>query len=169
MISLGVDIGLSGALAVVRGDELLGLEDMPTRERQGTGLIKREVDPRALREAILRLCGDRKDEAIACCLENVYGLGPSAGGEKRHGVSGAFAFGQTRGAIGAVIEILGLKPDWVAPQTWKRAFGLYGQPDKNASRRKAQEMYPAADLQLVKHHNRAEALLIARFAWNRNA
>lgn len=171
MISLGIDIGLSGALALVRGDQLLGVEDMPTREKPGTGLIKREVDARALRELVLRLCDSRSDEAIAVSLEHVFGMGPRPGGARGHGASGAFALGETRGSVRAVLEVLGLQLSWVAPQSWKRHFGLTGEigQNKNASRLKALELYPAADLQRVKDHNRAEAILIARFGYERFA
>lgn len=176
MISLGIDIGLSGAIAAVRGEQLLGLEDMPTREKPGTSLVRREIDPKALREAILRLCGPCKDEAIAVSLEHVFAMGPATTGHgsgRGHGVSGAFALGETRGAVRAVIEILGLAPAWISPVSWKRHFGLTAQHgekvDKGASRRRALELYPAADLRLAKHHNRAEAILIARFAYERFA
>lgn len=173
MISLGIDIGLSGALAVVRGDQLLGLEDMPTREKPGTGLIKREVDPVALRAMVLRLCEGRRDEAIAVSLEHVFGIGPSAGGQKNHGASGAFSLGETRGAVRAVLEVLGLQPAWISPLSWKRHYDLLGRKgekvDKNASRLKALALYPTADLQRVKDHNRAEAILLARFGWERNS
>lgn len=175
MISLGIDIGLSGALAVVRGDELLGVEDMPTREKPGESLIRREVDARALYEAILKLCGERSDEAIAVCLENVYGMRKVQTG-RTPGISGVFAFGDTRGAIRSVIEVLRLRPEWVAPVVWKKHFGLVkpkgepqGEVDKTSARLKALELYPHADLQRVKDHNRAEAILLARFGWERNA
>ena len=170
MIALGIDIGLSGALAAVRGDQLLDLQDMPTREKPGESLIRREVDPRALYELILRMCGERSYEAVAVCLENVYGMRKVQTG-RTPGVAGVFAFGDTRGAIRAVIEVLRLRPQWVAPVTWKRAFGLVGDKaaDKSAARLKALELYPQADLQRVKDHNRAEAILIARFGWDQCA
>lgn len=174
MISLGIDIGLSGALAVVRGDQLLGMEDMPTREKPGTSMVRREIDPKALRAAVLRLCDGSKDEAIAVSLEHVFALGPAAGGGgKSHGSAGAFSLGETRGSIRTVLELLGLNPEWVAPQTWKRRYGLIAPKgenvDKNASRLKALELYPSADLARVKDHNRAEAILIARFGYERFA
>ena len=172
MISLGIDIGLSGALAVVRGEQLLDVQDMPTREKPGESLIRREVDGRALYELVLRMCGERSDEAIAVCLENVYGMRKVQTG-RTPGIAGVFAFGDTRGAIRTVIEVLRLKPQWVAPVSWKRHFGLVkpkdapqGEVDKHAARLKALELYPHADLQRVKDHNRAEAILIARFGWD---
>jgi crossover junction endodeoxyribonuclease RuvC len=172
MIALGIDIGLSGALAVVRGEQLLDVQDMPTREKPGESLIRREVDARALYELILKMCGERSDETIAVCLENVYGMRKVQTG-RTPGISGVFAFGDTRGAIRAVVEVMRLKPQWIAPVTWKRRFGLVkpkgeaqGEVDKSAARLKALELYPGADLQRVKDHNRAEAILIARFGWD---
>ena len=167
MIALGIDIGLGGALAVVRGEQLLDVQDMPTREKPGTSKVRREVDGRALYELVLKMCGERSDEAIAVCLENVYGMrNPSKGGAQ--GAASVFSFGDTRGAIRTVIEVLRLKPQWVAPQSWKRAYGLVGDAgkDKRAALLKAAELYPMAPLAKAKDHNRAEAILIARFGWD---
>ncbi len=175
MIAVGIDIGLSGAIAVVRGDQLLGVEDMPTREKPNSqALIKREVDPKALRAAILRLCDGNKDEAIACVIEMVMGM-PNRDkfGNRTHaqGSASVMALGDTRGTIRSVVELLGLNAEWIAAQTWKRHFDLIGDTgrDKNAARRKALELYPSADLARVKDHNRAEAILIARFGYERFA
>jgi crossover junction endodeoxyribonuclease RuvC len=47
----------------------------------------------------------------------------------------------------------------VRPHVWKKALGL--SKDKEQARLRAQQLYPAADLRLRKHHGRAEALLLA--------
>ena len=49
-------------------------------------------------------------------------------------------------------------------QRWKKYFGLV-KTDKEASRQKALELFPAAArfLSLKKHHGRAEAILIAHY------
>lgn len=173
MIALGIDIGITGALAAVRADQLLALEDMPTQEKPGKGMTKREIDARALYELVLRVCGEWKDEAVAVCLENVHSIGPKTSNGVRQGSAGGFAFGDTRGAIRAVFEVMRLRPQWVAPIVWKRRYDLVTpkgeKVDKNKARLKALELYPTAPLQLAKHHNRAEALLVARFCWDRNA
>lgn len=162
MISLGIDIGLSGALAVVREDQLLAVEDMPTREKPGHSLIRREIDPRALYDLIIKMVGEH--EKLAVFLENVYGMRKGQEG-KPQGSASVFSFGDTRGAIRSVLEVMKLHPQWVTPQTWKRHFAL--GKEKTAARLKALELYPAADLQRVKDHNRAEAILIARFGYER--
>ncbi|MGH2928174.1 MAG: hypothetical protein ACRDL8_08225 [Solirubrobacteraceae bacterium] len=53
----------------------------------------------------------------------------------------------------------------VTAATWKRALGL--GPDKHAALHKARLLFPTAELGLAKHHNRAEALLIAHWALRR--
>lgn len=169
MISLGIDIGLSGALAVVRQDQLLAVADMPTREKPGESLIRREIDARALYELIVKMVGE--EEKLAVFLENVYGMRKGQEG-KPQGSASVFSFGDTRGAIRSVLEVLKLTPHWIAPIVWKRQFGLHrkkgeAEIDKNAARLKALELYPSADLQRVKDHNRAEAILIARFGYER--
>jgi len=55
----------------------------------------------------------------------------------------------------------------VHPATWKKAQGLVGT-DKNYSRLIAQQRFPLADLERVKDHGRAEALLIADWGRQQN-
>lgn len=180
MVSLGIDLGLSGALAAVRGSTLMGVEDIPTREKSGNGLIRREIDPRELHAALKRILGPYRDEATVF-LENVFGMSQGQAGGRGQGVSGAFSLGETRGAVRSVLELMGLPVQWVAPQVWKRHFGLIvkGSEEADGNKRsqiakaRAREMaidfYPDAPVTLVKHHNRAEAILIARFGFERNA
>lgn len=180
MISLGIDLGLSGALAAVRGATLMGVEDIPTREKPGDGLIKREIDAREIHAAVKRLLGAYRDEATVF-LENVYGMHQRQAGGRGQGVSAAFSLGETRGAVRTVLDLMGLRVQWIAPQTWKRHYGLIikgaEEPDGNKrsqlAKAKARELalkfYPDAPVTLVKHHNRAEALLIARFGYERCA
>ena len=150
---------------MVRQDELLAVADMPTREKPGESLIRREIDGRALYELILKLVDvGGSDEKITVWLENVYGMRKGRD-EAPQGSASVFSFGDTRGSIRTVIEVLCLRPQWVAPQSWKRWFKL--SPDKNAARLKALQFYPQADLQRVKDHNRAEAILIARYGYDR--
>ena len=49
----------------------------------------------------------------------------------------------------------------VRPAQWKKAFSL--GKDKEASRLRAMQLYPGADPRLKKHHDRAEALLLASY------
>jgi crossover junction endodeoxyribonuclease RuvC len=55
----------------------------------------------------------------------------------------------------------------VTPGVWKRHAGLIGK-EKDASRELAARLYPQATLNLKKHHGRADALLLARYGWDRH-
>jgi crossover junction endodeoxyribonuclease RuvC len=50
----------------------------------------------------------------------------------------------------------------VRPAVWKKAFSL--GKDKEQSRLRAQQLFPAADLRRKRDHGRAEALLLAHWA-----
>jgi hypothetical protein len=49
----------------------------------------------------------------------------------------------------------------VQPRVWKAHYGL--KSDKAASLTTARALYPSAPLNLAKHHNRAEAVLLAHY------
>lgn len=53
--------------------------------------------------------------------------------------------------------------DQVRPTVWKRALGL--GKDKEASRLKAMQLFPSADLRRKKDQGRAEALLLAVYGF----
>ena len=68
--------------------------------------------------------------------------------------------------VEAVIETVagigGYHTVLVHVRTWQKFFGLTN--DKDQSLRLAKELYPEAPITLKKHHNKAEALLIAHYA-----
>ena len=72
-----------------------------------------------------------------------------------------FTVGLGYGAWLGVLATLRLPYTAVRPVVWKKAFSL--GKDKEASRLRAMQLYPGADLRLKKHHGRAEALLLAHY------
>jgi len=82
----------------------------------------------------------------------------------RMGGVAAFKLGYGYGLWVGLLATLGIPYETVRPNDWKREFGLLSQ-EKGASRVRAQELFPAATkhLTLIKHHNRADALLIAQY------
>ena len=160
MITIGIDPGLSGAIACLghRG-ELLQVEDMPTMARgAGGAFVKRQVNATALAEILRTLANGYDRNEIQVLLEAVTALGGQ-------GVASTFSFGLTAGIIEGVVAARGYRHELVRPQDWKRAFNL--GPSKDQARAKAIRMYPSASLHRVKDHNRAEALLIARYGHDR--
>jgi len=64
----------------------------------------------------------------------------------------------------AILAHHDIVPTLVLPQRWKAFYGLLRQ-EKEASRMMAMEMFPQLNdkMKFKKHHNRAEALLIAQY------
>lgn len=145
---VGVDPGLSGALAVLDDDaKLVALADLPVCHTPGK---------------LAWIDGNSLDELLSV---NVRLLGAVAVVElvsamPKQGVASSFQFGVTYGSILSILQAWQLPLHFVRPSQWKRDLQLVGK-DKKASLYKARLLYPTADLKLAKHHGRAEALLIA--------
>jgi hypothetical protein len=78
----------------------------------------------------------------------------------KQGASSGFKYGRAVGAIEAVIGCCLIPLTVVEPAMWKRALRLHG--DKETSRQRALQLFPAAHAMLTrkKDHGRAEAALI---------
>lgn len=89
-----------------------------------------------------------------------------AGSMPRQGVASAFKYGRAAGVIEGVVACLSIPMVMVEPSKWKRAFHL--NSDKEASRQLAIQLFPHThdQLALKRHHQRAEAMLIALFTAN---
>jgi crossover junction endodeoxyribonuclease RuvC len=79
---------------------------------------------------------------------------------KQGSVSSA-GFMRATGAIEAVASLM-YPVTMVRPQAWKKHFGLIGEA-KSGDLSLARVMWPTAPLKLVKHHGRADALLLAQW------
>jgi crossover junction endodeoxyribonuclease RuvC len=79
------------------------------------------------------------------------------------GVVSMFNFGRAYGDVRGVIGALNIPLHFITPQKWKRHFKL--SSDKEQARALALRLFPACadSFKLKKHHDRAEAALIARF------
>lgn len=157
MKTLAVDPGIAGAVAVIETSDgtapkLVDVIDIPT-----LGIAaKTRVDAIGLRDWI------QAHQPDLAAVER-------AGSMPRQGVASAFKYGRAAGTIEAVVACCGIPMMLVEPSKWKRAFHL--NSDKEASRQLAIQLFPHAhdQLALKKHHQRAEAMLIALFtANNRN-
>ena len=161
---IGVDPGLTGALALLNHRGLLACTDMPTMIKgNGEGAVKNQVDPGALAD-LLRAWIEGKDKNEIMVL--IEAQGPvRLPGNKILGGASAFSLAYTAGVIEGVVTALRLPRELVTPSAWKKALGLTAKgPDKKAlARAMAQRYYPEADICRVRDHNRAEAILIARY------
>lgn len=146
MLILGVDPGLSGALALLDTDlHVVAVQDMPVHRTRGT---KHEIDP-------VGLAGIIRDWAPEHAWIEIVGARPG------QGVTSMFRFGLAVGLARGVLAAAGVPVSGVTPQEWRR---LARAPDgKDGSRARAIQLFPAqADLfSRVKDDGRAEATLIA--------
>jgi crossover junction endodeoxyribonuclease RuvC len=158
-IVIGIDPGLTGALALLRDEELLGIADMPTCSNgKEQGMVIRKADARALANTLREWGAGRSDEVMVA-VESQASMGTE-------GRSVLFSLGHTFGVIEGVLGARGYMTHFVRPQEWKKSLGLI-RAGKDASREMALKLYPAQAKHLSrrKDHNRAEAVLLARWAW----
>mgnify|MGYP001200408590 FL=1 len=150
---IGIDPGLSGAIAVLEDIKVLNLFEMPVMAEGKKN--KRQLNSAQLVNIIKE--NTNGDEEIAVIVEQVNAM-------PGQGVTSMFNFGQTFGAIKGVCAALGLPIFFVRPSKWKKYFELINS-SKDASRTKVIEMYPSFSKQLAKKKdvNKSDAILIARF------
>ena len=149
---IGIDPGLSGAIAILQDKQVLGIYDMPVMSEGKKN--KRQLNSAQLvniiKENIIT------NEEIAVVVEQVNAM-------PGQGVTSMFNFGQTFGAIKGVCAALELPIFFVRPSKWKKYFELINS-SKDSSRTKVIEMYPSLSNQLTKKKdvNKSDAILIAR-------
>jgi len=153
MIVVGIDPGLSGAIAILENNKVLNIFDMPV-------MAEGKKNKRQLNSAqLVNIIKDstRPDAEIAVVVEQVNAM-------PGQGVTSMFNFGQTFGAIKGVCAALELPIFFVRPSKWKKHFELINS-SKDSSRTKVIEMYPSLSSQLAKKKdvNKSDAILIARF------
>jgi len=161
MIIVGIDPGITGALALISHKGLQAVVDMPVMQRsKGKANVKNQVNAAALAELLREWLKDYDKNEIRIYIERVQAM-------PKQGVSTMFSMGHTCGIIEGVVAARGWPHELVTPREWKAALKL--GKDKNQARTMAQRLYPEAPLSLVKHHNRAEAILIALYGYRATA
>lgn len=179
---IGIDPGAEGAIGLLCGRAYavvdiptfklgrtrvrkLSLEEMAAtgRKTKTTKGTKKAFDYQGILDVFraLRPLRDR----IQVCLEEaqvqVKGKGCNAYSGYRVGVGYAI--------WPLYLASRGWPVEEVSPSVWKTRMGLRGvagessSQSKERSRRKALSLFPQATLHAVKHHNRAEAMLLAEY------
>lgn len=155
MISIGIDPGISGALAILPPVGAPRVHEMPTIALGKSG--KRAID----------------GYALARLLDDIAELSVMAGGGVAtvylervnafpgQGVTSMFSLGMSFWGAFCTCAALKLPVTLVEPRDWKGHFKL--NADKELARALAIRYYPMVDLTRKKDHGKAEALLIARY------
>jgi crossover junction endodeoxyribonuclease RuvC len=150
---IGIDPGLSGAIAILKKNKVLSIFDMPVMSEGKKN--KKQLNSAQLVSLLKESIGDNEETVVV--VEQVNAM-------PGQGVTSMFNFGQTFGAIKGICAALELPIFFVRPSKWKKYFELINS-SKDSSRTKAIEMYPALSNQLSKKKdvNKSDAILIARF------
>lgn len=139
---IGVDPGITGALAIWRDGTIAAVYDMPVIDGQTDG------------GAVATLFRNAQPDWVV--VEQVHPM-------PKNGSIASFSLGKNYGIVIGV-AMAGAHPlVKIRPSEWKRRSGLLKQP-KEASRRLATELWPqhAEQFRRVRDDGRAEAALIAR-------
>ena len=150
MIVMAIDPGLSGALAVFDGDDLIAVVDMPTHELTRNGKAKRQI-------AAADLAGIfTQHDPRHVIVEKVSAM-------PGQGVTSMFSFGRSLGVIEGIVAAYDIPVTYVTPGVWTKGIGRGA--GKDASRARACELYPSHQKSFarVKDDGRADAVLIG--AW----
>ena len=155
MITLGIDPGQSGGLALVEDGGFIAGIRMPTIKYRN----KMIVDLTRVKQMCYRYRDIAPKSIANVCIEQVNAM-------PKQGVSSSFQFGRSYGAIEAWAFTLGCKVEHVTPAVWKKHFGL--TKSKQASLDMARIKFGDNDLWKVKANDGiAEAALLALYLQNK--
>ena len=149
---IGIDPGLTGAIGVVTNKyDAAFVYDIPTyKNKKGKSIYDYYGMFKMLNGYVMVY------DNVTVSLEQQQAM-------PGQGVSSTFQTGVGYGAWLAFCWALTPNFERVSPRVWKKALGLTN--NKEESRALASKLYPmlADSLKLKKHHNRAEALLLAHY------
>lgn len=192
-IVIGIDIGVTGAIAVISRLGLLGIRDMPiVTSGKGGASVKNRLNPAGLadimREVLHGANVEPKDAMTV--FEHVSAM-------PGQGSAAGFSLGDSSGVVRAVAATLMIPAQIITAATWKKHFSigatgparakpkeLFTDEEKKQRERERQaakglakqqaralviQLYPGISASLARKadHNRAEAVLIARYGWER--
>ena len=144
---IGIDPGLTGAIAKVQGGNI-EVWEMPTLELRN----KRFVNAPMLADLISSI----RTPECEVILERVSA-------RPGQGVTSMFSFGTSCGIIQGIIAALHLPLTLVSPQEWRKKKGV--PKGKDGSRQRVLELRPdlASRFSRKKDHGRADAVLMALY------
>lgn len=152
---VGIDPGLTGALACFDISGRLDVRDMPVHTlAKSSGRTKRRVDYVAVAD-ILTSWREHGGDIFVCIEEQ--------GARPHQGSVSMLSLGTSFGIVLGVVGALKLPHTTVTPHAWKRAMQV--GKGKDAARQLASQLFPsdASRWSSRAHHGRAEAVLLADY------
>lgn len=193
---IGIDIGITGAIACLSRRGAPGtvhLQDMPAMARgRGKATVKNEINAAGMADMLRTLMTHYEVGAgdTIAVVERLNAM-PSQGS------ASGFSLGDSSGVVRAVLATLGIPTHFIAAADWKKHFKLKArtiparpkgvqltleqEKERRADRARAKgeakeqartlviQLYPGIQSSLARKvdHNRAEAVLIARYGQDR--
>lgn len=174
MLAIGCDPGLSGAIALVDGQQrLLECASLPTRSNGSKGTVKSMLDANALAR-LLDAWATRHGEPTRAAVERMFARPAQRDAQPTPGkalpapsTATLLSMGYTAGAVEGVLwamfgEVEGFTVLRPMPQQWKATYGL--KSDKAASVLLARRLFLPRSAPARLRHDLAEAALIAHWA-----
>lgn len=156
MIYIGIDPGVSGAVAVLDG-KIVFLYDMPTYKISSGKSTKSHVYGHDLADILRPYSG----QDAAAVVEDVHAM-------PGQGVTSMFSFGLSTGIVHGILAALRIPYSRISPVRWKKVMMPDMGKDKDAAVVRAVQLYPDCAPLLMKgkkkYDGRAEALLMAHYA-----
>jgi crossover junction endodeoxyribonuclease RuvC len=150
---LGIDPGISGALAVLdENEDIVQIFDMPTLEVITGKSKKQRVNPQSI-VSELKLFKDQRIEGL---IEQVNAM-------PNQGVTSMFSFGRSLGILEGVLAGLDIPYNLVTPTVWKKRMGV--NSSKDGTRELAMRTWSSKSelFKRKKDDGRAEAALLALY------
>lgn len=177
-IVIGIDPGISGACALLTEQGLQACVDIPimvraqSRVRRKGGEMRdkvtNQVDGAGLATLLREWTNGHDKNEVLVVIEKCQAMpGKIKGSDKAQSSAGTFSLGLSAGIIEGVVAARGLPHQLVHPATWKAHFKL--PTGKDAARSRTIRLYPSAPISRKKDHNRAEAILLARYGQEKHA
>lgn len=160
---VGIDPGLSGAVAMVDSDQKIVLLKLTPTVVVKKGKGKKTVYLESEMVDIIETCRNhcKNEYSISVGLENVHAM-------PGQGVTSMFSMGRGSGLWIGIVAALRIPYTLIEPITWKKAVGIPSGSDKRASAVRALQLFPRANLMRstrsrVESDGLADALLIAEY------
>lgn len=138
---IGIDPGADGSAVLIRTDNSVDI------------LRFKKCTEKDIVDALFEWVDDGDLTHLTFCyLEKVHAM-------PKQGVSSTFKFGKSFGFLIGVLTALGIPYEFVTPNAWQKQLGCQSKGDKNVTKAKAQQLFPAEKIV----HGNADALLIAEY------
>lgn len=152
---IGIDPGLSGAVAIIKEDGTAAVIDTPTTQVK-SGKKNKNLYVESLMADIFR---EYAGTNVTVSLEKAQSM-------PKQGVASTFSTGEGYGLWRGILAALQIPYTIVTPQKWKKAMMSGMGKEKSASCYRAQQLFPSVELfgpEGGAKDGRGDALLIAEY------